>query len=86
MHKSEDQLREEISKASEIVEINATYMHSKSRGLYVVRGFSVLESTNEILVRYASIETEIEFARPVNQFVESVLIDEKMLARFKLLE
>lgn len=83
MHKSYEELQKEISEAENLIAVSATYRHNKSGGLYVVEGFSVLESTNEILVRYESKSSHIEFSRPFRQFIEQVSLDGKIISRFE---
>lgn len=63
------------------------YRHSKSGKLYEVIGLALETETEEFLVIYRPFyESEYElFARPVNMFMETVVLDGKSVPRFEKL-
>ncbi len=63
------------------------YRHSKSGKLYEVIGLALETETEEFLVIYRPLyENEYElFARPVNMFMETVVLDGKSVPRFEKL-
>ena len=84
-HKSIDELRNYLAEANNRVSIRNLYRHSKSGGIYKVEGFNIMEVDNEVVVRYSSVDVEdIEFIRPLREFIEVVSIDGKMQPRFQI--
>lgn len=72
-HKPLRQLREEIALASKLIERGAQYRHYKNQHLYTVLGFTVIEATEEIAVRYCDVnEPDIEFIRPVSSWMNEI--------------
>lgn len=74
MHKSYEELGNALEAAAEIVEIGGLYAHYKNpSSRYRVLGFTVLEASDEVAVRYISINHEdVEFTRPLVTWVESI--------------
>jgi hypothetical protein len=55
------------------IEINQRYRHYKTGQIYAALGFTVLEATDEIAVRYADIEEpDVEFIRPVSSWLDVI--------------
>ncbi len=72
-HKSLNELRLEIFRASEFIEVSGEYQHYKNEHIYKVLGFVVTEATDEVAVRYVNVdEPSVEFVRPVSSWMEEV--------------
>jgi hypothetical protein len=83
-HKPETQLLAEIEDAAEKIEVGADYTHYKDPNkTYTTLGLLVLEATDEIAVRYkANYGAELEFARPVSEWLELISINGRANPRF----
>lgn len=83
-HKPLDELRNNLASAKEHVSVGVLYRHNKSGNLYKTIGLTILEETDEVAVRYCPVDIDdVEFVRPLRQFVELVTIDGKELPRFE---
>ena len=74
MHKSYEELGRALDAAAEAVEIGGLFAHYKDpASRYLVLGFTILEASDEVAVRYISIgHEEVEFTRPLVTWMESV--------------
>jgi len=74
VHRSYEELGQALDAAAEIVEIGGLFAHYKdpaSRDR--VLGLTVLEASDEVAVRYVSLDhEEVEFTRPLVSWMESV--------------
>lgn len=88
LHKTEDELKQEIVKAGKLIKIGATYQHYKgAHMLYKVLDFATLEANDELCVIYqASYGAGFKFVRPVSVWLENVEWEDKIVSRFELLE
>lgn len=89
-HKTEAELREELARAAELVEVGAQYAHYKHPELpYLVTQIAVLEATDEPCVLYeaqAGAIAGITFVRPLSSFIESTEMEGLVLPRFKKID
>jgi hypothetical protein len=60
----------------------STWRHYKTGGLYRVVGRCILEANRQPLVVYQNVESAIEFARPLSEWVETVAFDGVYQPRF----
>lgn len=74
MHKSFEELQLSLSAATSQVKLEGVYAHYKDEGSrYKAIGLCILESTDEVAVRYVSLESEdIEFIRPLTEWLEEI--------------
>lgn len=74
MHKSYEELEHEIEQAAELVTENAEYVHYKdTASRYRVIGFTILEATDEVGVKYVSISnSRVEFTRALSKWLEDI--------------
>ena len=83
-HKSHDQLKQDITLASQEVKIGTDYVHYKNanktyRPLY----FATLEATDELCVVYqAQYDDKLVFVRPITEWQETLEYQGKTLKRF----
>jgi len=74
VHRSHDELRADLVIAGDSIDIDGRYTHYKDpKSQYRVLGFTIIESTDEVAVRYSSeIDRDIEFVRPLNNWLEQI--------------
>lgn len=65
--------------------LRGLYRHYKG-GLYLVRSIAKHTETQESLVIYQSIETNIMWARPLTMFHEKVTYNDKIIDRFTYID
>lgn len=85
-HKSEEELRQNLSEAHTRVRIGGRYRHYKGQE-YTVVGFAVIEVTSETGVLYRAEYKELQdivFLRPLEEFLSLVSTDKGKVARFAL--
>lgn len=84
-HKSFKGLELILQQAAREVELNGTYVHYKDpNSRYVVRGFTILEASDEAAVRYCHVNApSIEFTRPLVSWLEEVEYNGKIVPRFR---
>lgn len=83
-HKSIDTLHDMLKDAAAQVSAGSSYIHYKdSLKRYIVTGLSIMEDTDEIAVKYAMADVpDIEFVRPLAQWVEAVEWNGQQVPRF----
>lgn len=88
VHISLDDLARSIRDAEALVRLRGHYAHYKHPDqVYEVRGFAILEATDEIAVRYAPLsDANIEFVRPLDSWLEAVERNGESIPRFSLVE
>ena len=81
---SQYDLQKEIIRAKDIVELHAAYRHYKSSDkTYIVKDIVINEADESPLVIYQAQYGEyITFARPLNNWLDSVVLDGVATARF----
>lgn len=79
--KTDIELIEEYKLARERVQVGL-YKHSKTGELYYASGVVLAERNHEVLVKYISKKTGIEWCRPVNEFYEIMDIENGVGPRF----
>lgn len=74
MHKSFEELAENLRQAAEQIPNGSLYRHYKDPdSRYQVLGFTIMEADDSVCVRYRSLTAEeVEFTRPVVEWVEYV--------------
>lgn len=84
-HLSPHALKKMLEDAAREVEVGAVYVHYKDASkAYVVKGFAVLEATDEPAVVYEwEYEPRLSFIRPLRNFVETVMVDGASVPRFR---
>ena len=87
-HQSLEILKLAVREATKQVAIGSIHVHYKHPEIpYRVMGFSILEATDEVAVRYAYIDDlTIEFVRPLVSWLEQVEYDGQMVNRFTKLD
>ncbi|MFA5004020.1 MAG: DUF1653 domain-containing protein [Candidatus Saccharimonadales bacterium] len=80
-----EELRVDLADAATKVEVGAHYAHYKHpEDLYRVVGFTILEATDEVAVRYSALhEPNVEFARPLANWLSIVEHDGRHVERFQ---
>lgn len=84
-HKTFEQLQTEINTAANLIEAGAEYTHYKDvSNRYRVTGFGILETTDEVAVKYSPVlSPHIEFIRPVQSWITTVEWEGAVVTRFK---
>ena len=84
-HKPQEQIIQEIQNAKLKIKIGAKYQHYKGTDkLYEVLGFATLESNNDLCVIYKALYGKhLTFLRPVNEWLEQVEWQNRIIPRFK---
>lgn len=87
-HKTHQELLTELTRSKDLVTVGAWYSHYKHpKDLYLVTGFTFLESTDEIAVLYTpKRRRELCFARPLSSWLEKIEQDGRVVSRFSLVE
>lgn len=84
MHKTFEEIRALIREADEQVEVGGKYRHSKSGTIYIVDGFTILEETDELAVKYSPEGVkDVEFTRHLGSFIETVVVAGVAVPRFE---
>lgn len=84
VHRTFGDLRQDLMRADDMVDVGGIYRHNRSGDLYTVEGFTILEVTDEVAVRYCPVSAEdIEFTRPLHSFIDVITIDGQVLPRFE---
>lgn len=88
LHKSSEQVKAEIERASGQIKIGGTYRHYKAvHKLYKVLDFVLLEATNELCVLYQALYDDgFKFVRPVSVWLEKVEWNGQTVPRFVLVD
>ena len=83
-HKPIFELKIFLLEAAQKVSIGEKYYHYKDEvKSYTVTGLSILEETDEVLVKYQmDSHPEVEFVRPLRIWLEQVEWDGKLIPRF----
>jgi hypothetical protein len=83
-HKTFEELNRLLQEAAESVSPGARYAHYKHPHYpYIVTGFCVLEATDEVAVKYASVDhSDVEFVRALEVWLETVTLNGKTVPRF----
>ncbi len=73
-HRTQEELRHELTEAGALVTVGARYTHFKDPlHEYLVTGLAIIEATEEVGVLYeAQYDEHMTFVRPLNSFVEMV--------------
>ena len=73
-HRTQEELRHELTEAAALVEVGARYTHFKDPiKEYLVVGFVIIEATEEVGVLYeAQYDERITFVRPLQSFIAPV--------------
>lgn len=83
-HKPIFELKILLEDAAQQVVVGAKYYHYKnSDKFYTVSGLSILEETDEVVVKYVMEDhPEIEFVRPLSVWLEKVVWNSQAVPRF----
>lgn len=86
--KSLEELAAMITEAGTLVKVGGKYEHYKNTNpehIYIVKGFSILEATEEVAVIYESQEPDhVSFIRPLADFLAIVEWEGQSVPRFAL--
>ncbi len=84
MHKSHEQLHNELAKAAKQITVGANYAHYKNPdNLYEVLHIAVTENDDELCVIYrAAHDPELVFVRPISSWLAKIDVDGKPISRF----
>jgi len=75
-------LKQRLNDTNAAIEIGAVYRHYRA-GDFRVCGFVILESDEQVAVRYAKVEEPaVEFVRALSSWLETVEINGKTVSRF----
>jgi hypothetical protein len=86
-HKSQEQLEKELQEARQKIQMGALYRHYKNKKLYKPVYLATQESDNEMAVVYQQqYGGRLLFTRPISQWLETVDLEGKKLARFEKVE
>lgn len=82
------ELMANLDDAAKQVEIGAHYIHYKHpdrlHEVYEVTGFTILEATGEVAVKYLPFSTpEVEFTRPLESWLGQVEVNGETVPRFR---
>jgi hypothetical protein len=85
---SETELKQQLDAAAQAVAVGKRYAHYKHpEQAYIVRGFVILEATDEVGVIYeAQYGEHISFVRTLNSWQDQVSVDGVLQSRFKRLD
>ena len=83
-HKPIFELKILLEDAAKQVVVGAKYYHYKNNEkFYTVSGLSILEETDEVVVKYVMDDhPEIEFVRPLSVWLEKVVWNSQAVPRF----
>lgn len=84
-HESLEGLRLLLDEAAKDLPIGSSYRHYKDLArTYTVVGFTILEATDEVAVRYVpDYASGVEFTRPLSSFTATVEVDGRTHLRFE---
>lgn len=87
-HVTLDDLARNLKNAATSVRVHGHYAHYKHPDQpYEVKGFTILEATDEVAVRYTPLSNPgIEFTRPLDSWLETVEVNGKSVPRFAPVE
>jgi len=83
-HISFQELQKLLDEAAKLVAVGSEYRHYKTAdSRYKVTGLSILEASDTVAVRYASLlSPNVEFIRPIEDWLAKVEFEDKTAARF----
>lgn len=84
-HKTFEVLEQELVAASELVAVGAQYVHYRSpSSRYLVAGLCIIEETDEVAIRYASLkQPRVEFIRSLSSWLSEIEWEGKTVERFR---
>ncbi len=86
VHKTGEELREELKKANELIEVGAKYYHYKHpEDTYTISGLIIIEADDSVGVLYSADYDRLKgitFVRPLDSFIDQVEVEGKLVNRF----